>query len=119
MDGTIYSKPTTPAEAASHLASFSGKAHHLISSAVIAQGDQILWRSTDEVHMHVHDLTPRFIEGYVTRNWDEIRHCVGCYQLEAEGVRLFQRIDGDYFTVLGMPLLDVLSYLRSRGTLDG
>ncbi len=65
--------------------------------------------------MTMHDLSSDFIAGYVRRNWDSIRHAVGCYKLEEEGVRLFSRIDGDYFSILGLPLIEFLTWLRSQG----
>ena len=64
--------------------------------------------------MHVRPLSPAFIDSYVARNWDSIRHCVGCYPIEAEGAQLFTRIEGDYFDILGLPLLPLLAYLRER-----
>ena len=65
------------------------------------------------------DCSDAWLQGYVERNWDSIQHAVGAYKLEEEGVRLFTRIDGDYFNVLGMPLLELLAYLTLRGVLDG
>ena len=65
--------------------------------------------------MTMHDLSPGYIDDYVTRNWDSIRHAVGCYKLEEEGVRLFSAITGDHFTILGLPLLPLLAYLGNKG----
>ena len=63
----------------------------------------------------MHTLSDSYLDDYLARNWQSVQHAVGCYKLEEEGVRLFSRVDGDYFTVLGLPLLQVLSYLRERG----
>jgi septum formation protein len=70
------------------------------------------------VRLHMRDASDTYLEDYIARNWDSIRHAVGAYKLEEEGVRLFTRIDGDYFNVLGLPLLELLSYLTLRGTLS-
>ena len=63
------------------------------------------------------DFSDAYMDDYIMRNWDNVRHCVGGYMLEAEGVRLFEKIDGDYFSVLGMPLVEILSYLTLNGEL--
>jgi septum formation protein len=64
-------------------------------------------------------LSPAFVEAYVARTWDEIRHSVGGYQIEAEGIRLMARIEGDHFTILGLPLLELLNYLMISGEIEG
>lgn len=113
----IFGKPTTPAEAITHLTQLSGTAHTLYSAAVIyAQGEPV-WRHIGQANLTMRPLTTPLIAAYVARNWDSIQHSVGCYKIEEEGPRLFTRIDGDYFSILGLPLLDLLSYLALRGTL--
>jgi septum formation protein len=76
-----------------------------------------VWRHIGQVRLTMRNASDDYIEDYVHRNWESIRHSVGAYKLEEEGVRFFSRIDGDYFTVLGMPLLELLSHLTLRGTL--
>lgn len=115
----ILSKPKSPDDAIAQLNQMSGKQHKLLSAAVIYQDAKPVWRTVGQVRLTMRTLNPAYIEGYVERNWDEIRHCVGGYQLEAEGARLFARVDGDYFTVLGLPLLEVLGYLTMSGAIDG
>ena len=115
--GRLMSKPETEAEALDGLVSMSGKTHRLLSAVVLYQNDTPLWRHVGTVRLKMHDHSPDWLRAYVARNWASIRHAVGAYKLEEEGVRLFSRIEGDYFTVLGLPLLDLLSYLRLRGTL--
>jgi septum formation protein len=113
----IFNKPETPAEALSQLQSLRGQKHQLLSAAVIYGEGKPLWRHVGIVRLHMRDASDTYLADYVERNWDSIRHSVGAYKLEEEGVRLFTRIEGDYFTVLGLPLLELLSYLTLRGTL--
>jgi len=111
------SKPRNPEEALSQLQSLRGQTHQLLCAAVIYGEGKPLWRHVGVVRMHMRDASDEYLTDYVTRNWQSIQHAVGCYKLEEEGVRLFTRIEGDYFHVLGLPLLELLSYLTLRGTL--
>lgn len=116
-DGTILSKPRDREEAAKHLAMMSGKRHDLVSAAVIAEGGRAVWRHVDRAKMFVRPLSPAFIETYLDAEWPAISGCVGCYRIEGPGVQLFSRVEGSQFTVLGMPLLPLLGYLRERQVL--
>ena len=116
-DGTILDKPTSREEARDHLTRMSGKRHDLVSAAVIAENGQAVWRVVDKAKMFVRPLSPAFIETYLDAEWPAIAGCVGCYRIEGPGAQLFSRIDGSQFTVLGMPLLPVLDYLRVRQVL--
>ena len=116
-DGTILDKPRDRDEARAHLKRLSGRHHDLISAAVIAEGGSAVWRHVDRARMHVRPLSDGFIDEYLDAEWPAISGCVGCYRLEAMGVQLFARIVGDHFTILGMPLLPVLDYLRVRKVL--
>lgn len=113
----IFSKPETPDDALSQLKMLRGEKHQLLSAAVIYGEGKPLWRHVGVVRLFMRDASDDYLNDYVTRNWDSIRHSVGAYKLEEEGVRLFTRIEGDYFNVLGLPLLELLSYLTLRGTL--
>lgn len=115
----ILSKPATPDDALAQLTSMRGQTHQLLSAAVIYGDGKPQWRHVGVVRLHMRDVTDAYLGDYVARNWDSIRHAVGGYKLEEEGARLFHRIDGDYFNVLGLPLLEVLSYLTLRGSIDG
>lgn len=116
-DGTILDKPASRDEARDHLTRMSGKRHDLVSAAVVAENGRPVWRIVDKAKMFVRPLSPMFIETYLDAEWPAIAGCVGCYRIEGPGAQLFARIDGSQFTVLGMPLLPVLDYLRTRQVL--
>jgi septum formation protein len=113
----VFSKPQTPSDALMQLQTLRGQKHQLLSAAVIYGEGKPLWRHVGVVRLNMRDASDAYLTDYVDRNWDSIRHSVGAYKLEEEGVRLFTRIEGDYFNVLGLPLLELLSYLTLRGTL--
>ena len=116
-DGAILDKPESRAQAVDHLARMSGKRHEIISAAVVAEGGRAVWRHVDRAKLFVRPLSDAFIEAYLDAEWPAIAGCVGCFRIEGPGVQLFSRIEGSQFTVLGMPLLPLLSYLRERGVL--
>ena len=116
-DGTILDKPRSREEAFDHLTRMSGKRHDLVSAAVIAENAQPVWRVVDKAKMFVRPLSPAFVDAYLDAEWPAIAGCVGCYRIEGPGVQLFSRVEGSQFTVLGMPLLPVLDYLRTRKVL--
>ncbi len=116
-DGTILDKPVDRADAVAHLRAMSGKRHDLWSAAVIAENAKPIWRHVERAKMHVRPLSDAFIETYLDAEWPAIAGCVGCYRIEGPGAQLFTRIEGSQFTVLGMPLLNVLDFLRVRGEL--
>jgi septum formation protein len=116
-DGTTLDKPESRDQAAAHLRLMSGKRHDLVSAAVIAENGRPVWRVVDRAKMFVRPLSDAFIDQYLDAEWPAIAGCVGCYRIEGPGVQLFSRIEGSQFTVLGMPLLPVLDYLRVRGVL--
>jgi len=117
VDGQRFDKPADRTQAAEHLRFFSGKTMHLHSAAAIARGGEIVWRHADVANLAVRDLSDAFIESYLDAEWPEVGYCVGVFRIEALGVQLFERIEGDQFTVLGMPLLPVLGALRELGEL--
>ncbi|CUH85469.1 Maf family protein [Thalassovita mediterranea] len=118
LGGRMLSKPETREEARAQLIDMRGERHMLLSAAVICEAGKPIWRHIGQVRLRMRDFSDDFLDGYLDRNWPEVSHSVGGYQLEAEGVRLFSRIDGDYFTVLGLPLMEMLNYLTLRGDLQ-
>ena len=115
--GTILDKPASRENAAEHLRRMSGTHHDLISAAVIAEAGRPVWRHVERARMHVRHLSEGFIEEYLDAEWPAISECVGCYRVEGLGVQLFARIAGDHYTIRGMPLLQILDFLRVRGVL--
>ncbi|MDT8326287.1 MAG: Maf family nucleotide pyrophosphatase [Roseovarius sp.] len=118
LQGRLLSKPQTPEDARDQLCEMRGKRHDLLSAAVICEDGKPIWRHIGIARMTMHSFSDAYLDGYIARNWQSIRHSVGAYKLEEEGARLFSRVEGDYFTVLGLPLLDLLSYLTLRGDLE-
>lgn len=117
FDGQLLSKPNSQEDARAQLLAMRGKRHMLLSAAVIYENGEPVWRHIGQVRLRMRPASDAYINDYVSRNWDSIRHSVGAYKLEEEGVRLFATIDGDYFNVLGMPLLELLNYLAVRGVI--
>lgn len=117
VDGTLLDKPTDRADAAAHLRAMSGGRHDIVSAAVLAQGGRPVWRHVEVAKLHVRPLSEQFIESYLDAEWPAIAGCVGCFRIEGPGVQLFDRVLGDHFTVLGMPLLPVLGQLRVLGVM--
>lgn len=118
VEGRRFDKPTSRKNAAEHLRYFSGRLMELHSAAALQRAGEIVWSGAALARLHVRDLSDDFIERYLDAEWPDVGHCVGVFRIEAMGVQLFDRIEGDQFTVLGMPLLQVLAALRAQGELD-
>ena len=116
--GTILAKPETPEQAIAQIASLRGKTHKLLSAAVLYHEARPVWRHIGEARLTMRSISDRYLHDYVDRNWHSIRHSVGAYKLEEEGVRLFSAVEGDHFTVLGLPLIPLLGYLGQRGVIS-
>jgi septum formation protein len=116
FDGRLISKSEDRARALDLLKAMRGRRHTLYSAAVIYEDARPVWRHIGQARLTMRDISDDYLEDYLVRNWGSVSGCVGHYKLEEEGVRLFTRMEGDYFSVLGLPLLEILSYLTLRGT---
>ena len=117
VEGRRFDKPASREQAAEHLRFFSGRVMTLHSAAALARDGQIVWVGSDFARLRVRELSNEFIEAYLDAEWPEVSYCVGVFRIEGPGVQLFESIMGDQFTVLGMPLLQVLDALRGEGVL--
>jgi septum formation protein len=118
VDGRLFDKPRDREDAAEHLRFFSGKPMRLTSAVALARDAVVDWRHVETATLHVRALSEPFIAAYLDAEWPEVAYTVGVFRLEGRGVQLFERIDGDHFTILGMPLIALLGALRERGLLD-
>ncbi|MFL6762928.1 MAG: Maf family protein [Sphingomicrobium sp.] len=117
IDGRLFDKPSNRDDAADHLRFFSGKEMRLTSAVALACDGRLDWAHVETARLQVRPLSETFISDYLDAEWPEVGYTVGVFRLEARGVQLFSSIDGDHFTILGMPLLPLLGALRERGLL--
>lgn len=111
----IFAKPESLSQARAQLVQLRGQTHHLHSAIVLYHNGEPIWRHIGTAKLTMHPASDAYLDDYLTRQWPAVASSVGAYQLESEGVRLFTAIEGDYFTILGLPLLPLLSYLSLRG----
>ncbi len=115
VDDRLFGKPADRAQAAEHLRLFSGREMRLTSAVSLARNGAVEWSRCDSATLRVRDLSEEFIAGYLEHEWPAVSNCVGVFRVEGPGVQLFESIEGDHFTILGMPLLPLLGALRERG----
>lgn len=115
--GKIFDKPADMDEARDRLLAFRGAVHELHACVTIARDGACVWSHTDTAHMHMRDFSPEFLGRYLALAGEDILSSVGAYKLESHGVHLFSEIRGDYFTILGLPMIALLEYLRSESVL--
>lgn len=118
MNGDMFHKPVDMQKARQHLLSFSGETHQLNSAVAIVFNQQTIWRHVSIANMTMRKLTPEYIGRYLAQAGQPVLNSVGAYQLEGIGVQLFKKIEGDYFSIIGLPLLPLLSELRNLGVID-
>lgn len=117
VSGQMLTKPGDRDGLSATLGVLAGKTHSLHSGVALAMSGRDIWRHADTAHLTMRWLSPRFIDGYVGQAGPDLLGCVGGYQIEGLGIQLFERVQGDHFTILGMPLLPLLAQLRSEGAL--
>lgn len=117
VDARLFDKPRDRSEAGDHLRFFSGKPMLLTSAVALARAGDVDWSHVDSATLMVRRLSDEFIRLYLDAEWPEVGYCVGVFRMEGRGVQLFEKIDGNHFTILGMPLLPLLGALRDRGLL--
>ena len=115
VEGRRFSKPASREEAAEHLRFFSGRPMRLVSAVALARAGQVDWNHITDAVLHVRPLGEGFIQAYLDAEWPAVSYCVGVFRMEGRGVTLFAEVEGDHFTILGMPLLPLLAALRERG----
>ncbi len=115
MNRRLFAKPESVDDARDQLRIMRCQTHRLLSAAVLFENGEPVWRHVGEARLTMRAFSDAYLDDYLARNWPSIRHAVGCYKLEEEGIRLFSAVEGDHFTILGLPLLPLLSYLATRG----
>lgn len=119
LDGDVLHKPRDMEEARRRLLALSGKTHRLDSAVVIARDDEVVWRHVGVALLTMRVLDPAFVGRHLSRVGEKALSSVGAYQIEGEGIQLFARIEGDHFTIVGLPLLALLAQLRTMDIIDG
>lgn len=114
IEGDTLDKPKDMAEARQHLQRLRGREHHLICAAVVARDGAVIWRHIDTPRLRMRNFSDAFLDAYLDQAGEEVLTSVGAYQLEGLGAQLFERVEGDYFSVLGLPLLPLLGFLREH-----
>ena len=116
-NGQILSKANNPTDLADQLKFLRSKSHTLYSACVVYFANKAEWRFIGSATITMRNLSDEYISKYVDDNWDEVKHCVGGYKIENSGISFLSKINGDYFSILGLPIIQLLDYLVNRGVL--
>ena len=119
LGSQVFHKPRTMADAENHLRTLSGQTHRLNSAIALARNGDIIWEHVAHADLTMRELPADFIHRHLTRVGEKALSSVGAYQLEGEGIQLFSKIEGDYFTIVGLPMLPLLQQLLELGAIDG
>ena len=117
LAGELLDKPGDLAAARAQLERLRGKTHRLISAVVVAEAGQAVWAHVDEAVLTMRSFTPEFLDRYLAEAGPDLCQIVGAYEIEGLGIQLFERVEGDHFTIIGLPLVPLLAELRSRGVI--
>ncbi len=117
MDRQLFDKPKTIDEARERLKLMRGKTHYLIGAVVICEGGQAVWRHMAKTKLTMRDFSDAFLDDYIEKEGDLLTKSVGAYRFEGLGAQLFSHVEGDFFSILGLSLLPVMDYLRTRGAI--
>ena len=117
FDGAIYDKPKTIEEARERLIAIRNRTHYLMGSVVVSEGGVSVWRHSSKVELKARSFTDKFIDNYINQEGEVLLQTVGAYRFEKRGSQLFSSVKGDFFSVLGLPLLPLLDYLRTRNAI--
>jgi len=115
LGNKIFEKPTTMDIARSNLLKFRGKTHYLHAAICVARNGETIWQHNESAHMSMRDFSPQFLTDYLVGAGDSVKTSVGAYRLEETGIHLFEKIEGSYFTILGLPLIPLLDFFRKEG----
>ncbi|MFT3974855.1 MAG: nucleoside triphosphate pyrophosphatase [Amaricoccus sp.] len=115
LDGEIFDKPPDRAAARAQLQALRGRRHELLSAAVVFEAGAPVWRHIGRAQLTMRPFSDAFIESYLDAEGAAVLDCVGAYRIEGRGAQLFARVDGDIFSIMGLPLLECLGFLRTRG----
>lgn len=118
IEGEVLDKPRDMAEARAHLMRLRGRAHDLLTAAVVARDGAVIWRHIETPRLTMRAFSDEFLDAYLAKAGQGALSSVGAYQLEGLGAQLFARVDGDYFSVLGLPLLPLMAFLREHGMIE-
>ena len=118
LDGELFNKPASVAEAREQLLRLRGKSHQLLTATALATGGKAVWQHVESASLHMRSFSDAYLTTYLRGMGERVLATVGAYEIEGPGVQLFERIEGDTFTIIGLPLLPLLAELRARGAIE-